>query len=305
MVQGGHRNGRLVAVVPNPAFDVTVVTPDAAAGGTTRARVADHAARRGLDLVVVPIHEETRPIYTVVDESRGDVLEVIEPSPTLPADEVTAFERSAAEAIADADVLITGGSLPGGTASTLFAALVRRAHDTDTVAIVDAAGDALLECLTVAPDLIAPNAAEAVDAIGARLPSAVSIADPAEIAERLQRHGAAAACLTAGAEGSVVCTGRESWHVTLEADAAINAVGREDALLGGAEAALAAGMSLKQASVLGTAAAVSNLAHAQPDHIDPEEVRRWQHEVHVETLPRAHADQPPLAIGMTGGGCAR
>ena len=125
----------------------------------------DLLAGAGVPATLVPVAEPTRGTYTVVDPTAGDVLEVHEPSPALSASECDALVAAATRAAAGAAVVVIAGSLPAKAPPDLHARLLRACGAAFTV--LDTSSPSALEAgLAAAPDLVAPNVAEAAALVG-------------------------------------------------------------------------------------------------------------------------------------------
>src|SRR5918996_3418009 len=157
---------RGLAVAPHPALDRVSLAFGARRGGTVRASeyldtaggkavhvalvtaalgapttlVAPLGGRRGervralltgepVELVLVEISGETRGTYSVVDQDDGDVLEIIEPSPTLTPEEVRRLRQAVDRTSPTAGVVLGGGSLPGGVPTDFYAHVSRTARE--------------------------------------------------------------------------------------------------------------------------------------------------------------------------------
>ena len=232
-------------------------------GGRRGARVRELAADAGIDLDVIEIAQETRGTYTVVDDCKGALIEILEPPPALSASEICAFAARAL-ARADAPVVITSGSLPTGLADCFHAEIARAATGT---CVVDASGRALAEALCEPRALVTPNRDELSEATGA----ATSGLERGELADLIR----APSWVSLGADGSVFSpSADERWQLALAAPgAAVNSVGCGDALVGGYAAGIALGLSPLDAAALGVAAAASKLTHLHPAAIDPAHTR--------------------------------
>ena len=310
----------VLVVCPNPALDRVALARGAASGGTVRAsEVLDTPGGKGLDVALVarelgaridlvaplggptglrvrellhaegvrctrvPIADNTRTTYTVVDPDEADVVEVIEPSPRLTKVEGTMLYDRVLGMIPSARVVACSGSIPDGADTDLYAALTRQGRTAAATVIVDASGDSLEAALLAEPDLVAPNVREASELLGeepGRAPNHL-----ARLARLVLARGARNAVVTAGKEGSVLAlTSGECWHIQAHAPRVVNAVGCGDALVGGIAAALASGRELIEAVALGTAASIDKLGRLHPGKVDAASVRRIVRQVERRRL---------------------
>lgn len=313
---------RVCAIAANPALDRIAVAPGAAAGGTVRAseyvdtaggkavHVAAAAAVLGADVELVTalggergelvarllrersiacrtvhIGAQTRGTYSLVDPAVGDLVEVIEPSPQLSADEARALDAAVEAAVARAGVVVASGSLPAGVDNGFYAMVTERARAAGAFAIIDAHGAALRRALAASPDLVKPNLAEACELIGEPLDADVPIAKILAAARTVQRAGARRTWISIGERGSLLLdVDGAAWIISLEAPSVVSAVGCGDAMVGGLAVGLTRGLPLLDAARLGVAAAVDKLSRADPGLVDAAGVAALLPSVQVERI---------------------
>ncbi len=136
-------------------------------------------------------------------------------------------------ALSSDDMLVLAGSLPPTLPKTCYAdwlaALSKTAPGMTTV--VDATGEALLDCLAYAPFLIKPNHHELGEIFGVTIDSRASAA---KYGQMLQEKGARNVLISMAAEGAVLCTenGEIYTQDTLRGDI-VSDVGAGDSMLAG------------------------------------------------------------------------
>lgn len=243
-------------------------------GGATGEKLAELLAEEPVTLAAVPIRGETRRTLTVVDPGRGDVLELLPPSPALDETEIDALLAATSRRAGPETLVVVSGSAPAGLVG-LPARIASAARDSGATVILDTSGPSLRQALSEgAPELIAPNLSEACELLGRPLPGTPTPADLAKLAASVAALGPSCVWLSAGAAGSMLSRDGATVHVRApEARERINAVGCGDALLGGLAAGLIAGENPIDAARLGTAAATDKLSHLHPARITPGVVR--------------------------------
>lgn len=148
--------------------------------------------------------------------------------------EVDNLLACAADAAANAHLVVGSGSLPPGCPDDFYAHLVQIAHDRHLPCLIDASGSALLRAAEAGADLVKPNAAEAVAATGA--------ADPFAGASDLLARGAARVLLSDGERGMFdLVAGEPTLHGTPGRVLSGNATGAGDAAVAAAATALTSG----------------------------------------------------------------
>ncbi|KJS60217.1 1-phosphofructokinase family hexose kinase [Streptomyces rubellomurinus] len=246
------------------------------AGGTAGAALRRELAEAGLPERLLPIAGETRRTVAVVDESAGDTTLLLEPGPTVPAEDWERMLHHLGRLLPGAAAVVLSGSLPPGVPEDAYGRLVRLAHDHGVPAVVDADGAALRAALAAGPDLVKPNADE--------LAAATGLADPAAAAAALLDGGAAAVVASLGPDGLIASTPQGSWRARPPRPLAGNPTGAGDA----AVAALTLGLvdatpwpqRLAEAVALSAAAVRAPLA----GDFDPDVHRRLRPLVDVRPL---------------------
>jgi fructose-1-phosphate kinase PfkB-like protein len=152
----------------------------------------------------------------------------------------------------------------------LHARLIAAAREHDAFTILDCStSEAFAAAVAEAPDLVAPNLAEAGRLLGTEIDLGRDDLEPGAIAAEIRDRGAAAVWLSLGAEGSVFADAEGALRLTTPApERLVNTVGCGDALIGGFAAALLAGRDPRSAIVLGVAAATQKLAHLHPGRVE-------------------------------------
>jgi 1-phosphofructokinase family hexose kinase len=239
-------------------------------GGRSGERLLELLASEPLEVVPVPVAGATRGTYTLVGAHGGDFVEVHEPSPPLGEPEAEQLVSALAGLSSTVSVVAVCGSLPPGAPADLHARLVATARAGRAYTILDSSSPtALGAALEAAPDLVAPNLAEASALLGAEFNPRPGPAQLEAITQAIRERGAGAVWLSLGPEGSVFADAEGPIRLTAPASArVVNAVGCGDALIGGFAAGLVAGWERLQAAALGTAAATEKLSHLHPGRVE-------------------------------------
>jgi 1-phosphofructokinase len=148
-------------------------------------------------------------------------------------------------------VVVFGGSIPPGLASTTYHDLVAWLKGRGVLTVVDTSGAALAEVLAAHPTLIKPNAEEAAEVVGFPI---VSDTDALRAARELQRRGAENVVVSQGAAGAIGISGTDSFKAIPPSVTAKSTVGSGDSMVAGLAIAVADKMGLEEGLRLGTAA---------------------------------------------------
>jgi 1-phosphofructokinase family hexose kinase len=254
-------HARLVAFVP---------------GHTGRAAAALIAAE-GVSLEAVRAPGEIRSTAVILEPSgRATVLN--EPGPSVTGGEWRALEDAVRAGLRGHRVLVCSGSLPPGAPEDGYGRLTRIAHELGRTAVVDAGGATLRAALAAAPDVVAPNLAEAEGVLHGRADEAVEAAPDGRpralaAAKALREAGARAAVVTAAAAGAAASwDGGEAW-VPAPSVRVANPIGAGDVLTCGLAAALERRDGLEAALRQGVAAAAAAVEAPKAGVLDPARMR--------------------------------
>jgi 1-phosphofructokinase len=169
-------------------------------------------------------------VNVAVIEPSGRITKINEPGPTLNGRDAEALLDAVREQAGGADWVVSCGSVPPGLGVGFHARVVRAARSAGARVAVDASGDALLEAVREAPDLVKPNRGELEQAVGHRLRT---VADAIGAARQLQRHGVAEVLVSLGRVGALLVSGERVLHAESAGTRVRSTVGAGDALLAG------------------------------------------------------------------------
>lgn len=283
----------ILAFIPNPSLDKTVVVPGFVPGRVFRipdvlrlaggkgfnfARalktmggdslvvgpLAGHNGRALLDLAraegfrcdVCWIEGETRECLTVVDPQAGRVTNLYETGPELGPQGWASVEALVSRHLPDASWLAVCGSFPPGTPEGWLRTLAETAAASGVPALLDTHGAQLARAIDARPALVKINHHEASELLGHPVEG---VAGAQAAAAEVQRRGARAAVITLGSLGAVGIDreGRTFGWAAPDVPS-LSPVGSGDSLFAGLALGLSRGQSLKDALRLGIAAGAAN-----------------------------------------------
>src|SRR5215469_4350672 len=132
-------------------------------GGANGEEVLNGLVGLGIQATGIPIRQSTRTNLEILEKD-GTLTEVLEPGPTLSAEEWIAVEAKCKElfaAGAERLTVIFSGSLPHGMEATLYARLIAAARERKCTTLLDTSGEALAAGLRAGPSFVKPNGEEA------------------------------------------------------------------------------------------------------------------------------------------------
>lgn len=176
-------------------------------GGATGAELEQMLRAEGVDLHAARARGDTRVFVAVREQDSGRSLLLNPRGPACDPAEEQALLDVVQQQAANADWVVTSGSVPPGFSVEFHARVRDVAHAAGTRAVVDSDGDALAHAAAGCA-LLVPNLHEAERLLQRRIPN---VRDAAAAARALLTFGAAHAAITLGADGALLATaGTES-----------------------------------------------------------------------------------------------
>ena len=260
------------------------------AGGATGARILELLAEESILNDFTRIEGESRTNLAVVDPTTGEQTEINERGPRVTPDEIDRFVEKLLYLAQGATICVLAGSTPPGSEPEVYARLVTELRTLGVISVLDTDGEQMRAGLRAEPAVVAPNVAEAEEAVGHEFN------DPDDHALGLTgliEMGAGEAIITTP-EGCSAIVGqgqdRRRYEVAIEHLEPIAAVGSGDAFLAGYVAARYEGGSPRECLAYGVACGAQSTQHFGAGTLDPKEVARLAQRVQVSELDvPAHA----------------
>lgn len=236
---------------------------------------------RGIELAFVPTAVRTRQCITVLDESNGDVTEMIEESPAVTAAEWDQLLRLIGQRVRRCRAAVMSGTVAPGGSPDFYRCCVQMAHESRALSVVDAQGPALAHALEACPGLVKPNRMELAATLGREL--AGEMATLAAMRE-LHERGAQRVVVTAGKEPVLAFNGQSFWKIRAPRITAVNPIGSGDAFTAAVVWRLVRGDDLGEACRWGAASGAANALTLMPGEVRPEDVERLSTQVEIEPI---------------------
>ena len=206
----------------------------------------------------VEVAGDTRSNILLEHASRSQETIIQHPSDVaVTANDLEALTAGIRQAGRTARILVFGGSIPAVLSPSIYRDLIAVARESGCRTILDASGEALREGVRAHPYMIKPNRSEIEQLCGRRLHS------PDEIIEALHSPMLAeveVVVVSLGAEGVVVRSKSDLFRVDPIAARVVSYAGAGDSLIGGLALGLSMGRELREAVVMGVAAATATLS---------------------------------------------
>jgi 1-phosphofructokinase family hexose kinase len=255
------------------------------AGGPTGTRITEQLTEEGVLNEFTRIAEESRTNLAVIDPTSGEQTEINERGPEVSDEDVDRFVEMLLYLAQGADFCVIAGSVPPGIDPDVYGRLTAELQRLGVPVILDTAGEPMRAGLRAGAAVVAPNAAEAEEAVGHEFHDG----DDLTLGLReLIEMGAGEAIITREA-GCVAIVGEASDRRRYEVEISpkldpIASVGSGDAFLAGYVAARYDGSPPRDCLAHGVACGAESTQHFGAGTLDPREVERLLPRVEVREL---------------------
>jgi 1-phosphofructokinase/tagatose 6-phosphate kinase len=254
------------------------------AGGGAGTGILERLAGESVLHDFTRIEGESRTNLAVIDPTSGEQTEINERGPDVAEEEVERFIERLLYLAEGATHCVIAGSVPPGIEPGIYARLVAGLREHGVISILDTDGEPMRAALRAGPAVVAPNVAEAEEAVGHEFGDADDFA--LGLTELIEM-GAGEAIVTREA-GCVAILGegseRRSYDVQIEPLEPVAAVGSGDCFLAGYVAARFEGASPSECLAYGVACGAESTQHFGAGTVDPHEVERLLPRVEVREL---------------------
>jgi 1-phosphofructokinase/tagatose 6-phosphate kinase len=254
------------------------------AGGATGRRLSDELREESVLTAFTRIAGESRTNLAVVDPTTAEQTEINDRGPEVSAEEIERFTERLLYLAQGASICVLAGSLPPGAPDDLYARLVAELRALGVLTILDADGEPMRAGLRAGPAVVAPNVAEAEEAVGHEFNDADDLALGLS---GLLDMGAEEAIVTSGS-GCVAIVGegvdRRRYEVRIDQLEPVATVGSGDAFLAGYVAARFEHAGPRECLAFGVACGAESTQHFGAGTLDRREAERLLARVEVSEL---------------------
>jgi len=195
-------------------------------GGANGDKFTKLLAKSGYPVKVVPIQNEIRVNFTIVDR-QGLAVKLNELGPPVSSDELARLEHVVERRLEPASWLMLCGSIPPSVPAEFYTKLIRMARDRKVKTLLDTDGDALLHGVEAGPTVVTPNQPEAERLLNRAL---ITRAHFIEAATRIKAMGAETVLLSLGSRGVVAVNENQLLEAIPPRVDAVSPIGAGDAL---------------------------------------------------------------------------
>jgi 1-phosphofructokinase/tagatose 6-phosphate kinase len=254
------------------------------AGGSAGTQLLEELRAESVLTAFTRIAGESRTNLAVVDPTSGEQTEINERGPEITPEEVDAFVEKVLYLAQGTSICVLAGSIPPGADVGIYGRLVSELRELGVTCVLDTDGDPMRAGLRAEPAVVAPNVAEAEEAVGHEFN------DPDDFAMGLTgllEMGAGEAIITSPT-GCVAIVGegsdRRRYEARIEPLEPVAAVGSGDAFLAGYVAARYEGEPARDCLAYGVACGAESTQHFGAGSLDRAEVERLLGRVEVSEL---------------------
>ena len=191
----------------------------------------------------------------MLEESLHRQTAFFEPGPQVSEKEHQRFIDLFRDAVSEASLVTLNGSAPDPGLDGLYRELLGIAAAAGVRIILDAYGPIFAAALEARPYMVKPNVEELEQLVGRSIHTRE---EQWQTMAWLHDQGIELVVLSLGAEGALVLSGREQFHVQPPEIKEINPVGSGDSLVAGFALGLTTGMDLETTATLGVAMGTAN-----------------------------------------------
>lgn len=245
------------------------------------------ADKRGLHHDMIPIPNETRESFCIVDLDLGSVIESVVEGPHLSPDFKDMLLATLEKYLPDAEMVILSGSIPPGLPIDLYSDIIQMAKQHDVKTLADIHSGPLERAIRAEPWLLKPNLIEFHSLIGA-----ITHNLPERIQASYEFCGGTgiSLALSMSEQGVLLTSPDGQWLLTppsikmhLPDGLGQNVIGCGDALVGALAYEYCRSRNLLEAARLGLAAAHFNLSTFGVPEIDGEQAKDLARHVQIQS----------------------
>lgn len=250
-------------------------------GGETGRVWLDNLPGKFMDSEVLRTRSATRVCQTLIDQSAGEITELVREA-TLPtrAEWTRLFRRFEAR-LRRVRLVVLAGALMPGAPGTVYRDLARLARKHGVPVVIDSQKTALVRSLPDRPLLVKLNVHELENTLGRSLRSEKQIIAGAR---RLIDRGAQQAVVTHGAKGAWLVLPDRVWQFTPPHIRALNPIGSGDAVTAGIAYGIVKGWDIVESVRIGIACGAANALTLTPGDVDLRTIRKLVRKIIVRAV---------------------
>lgn len=248
------------------------------AAGHVGQQIVAMLQERGVTVDFTWVEGESRRNIAIICEDGSGQTSITPRTLQVNPEHITRLFEKYDAALAQATIVLSGGSLPPGVTPEFYRNLVSRARQRDIPVVLDAAGDNLRAGLEAGATYIKPNHEELSALIGE---SVETDAAAYHAARQIYEQYGAASIVTLGAKGALAVLPDRAYRIPALPVKVVNNLGAGDSVAAGITASVHRGLPVEEGLRLGIAAAAAVLQTPRTADCDRAEVERLAQQVQL------------------------
>jgi tagatose 6-phosphate kinase len=256
------------------------VTATGFLGGYSGRFIDEKLKEMGTECCFIRICEETRSNMNVIAED-GSVTEILEPGPTVRAQELEQFMGQYRALLQECGLVVLSGSAAKGIQQDIYGRLIEIAATVQVPVFLDTSGESLRIGIRKKPELVKPNRKELEYVMGRSLKDRN---DVIEAAKSLHEEGIPRVVVSMGSDGLLSVTDEGIYFAKAEGIEAVNTVGCGDSVVASYAMATVDGASEKEAIRRACAISAANAETLESASIPMERAETLLHKIMIEEI---------------------
>jgi 1-phosphofructokinase family hexose kinase len=250
-------------------------------GGDTGQLVATYLRERNIGCNFVASDQPTRVCSTVLDETTGQVTELVEEAALPSPDDWCQFDGKLVALLVECGMVVISGALPPKAPDYVYANIAQKAVTLGVPLLIDSQKIPLTNTLPYQPLMIKLNRRELSDTCQVTIESDD---DMIQAARSLVARGAQWALVTQGPRTGWLVSAQELWRCQPPVIQAVNPIGSGDSTAAGVAYALRQGHTMPEATRFGLACGTADALTLVPGDVKREDVQRLLASVKMEKV---------------------
>jgi tagatose 6-phosphate kinase len=250
-------------------------------GGYSGRFIEEKLEEMGAECQFVHTCEETRSNMNMIAQD-GFVTEILEPGPTVQAEELNQFLVRYQELLSECSLVVLSGSVAKGVPQDIYGRLIEMAKSVQLPVFLDSSGESLRIGIEAKPELVKPNLKELESVTGHSLKGRAAVI---EAAKRLRTEGIPRVVVSMGGDGLLSVTGDGIYFGKAEGIDAVNTVGCGDSVVAAYAMAFVDGSCEEEAIRRACAIAAANAETLESASIPVERAGELLHKITIEKIP--------------------
>lgn len=240
-------------------------------GGDTGQLVEAYLQARNIGCNFVATRQPTRVCSTILDETTGQVTELVEEAALPSPDDWCQFDGKLVALLVECGMVVISGALPPKAPDYIYANIAQKAVTLGVPLLIDSQKTPLMNTLPYQPLMIKLNRRELADTCQVAIESDD---DMIRAARGLVARGAQWALVTQGPRTGWLVSAQELWRCQPPTIQAVNPIGAGDSTTAGVAYALRQGQSMPDATRFGLACGTADALTVVPGQVNRAEVQR-------------------------------